>query len=195
MTATEQMASDRTALDLLLHRSSSAQFGTPGPTKQDIDQMIAASVTAADHGRIRPWRFVVMRGEGRERLASAMEEQLLASNSAATPADREKARQKALRAPVVIALLCKPKVGHKVPISEQSHAVAAAGAHLMLAANALGYGASWKTGDLVYQPVLRSLLGLEDQDSIIGLFYIGTDASNARLPRATIDNVVEHWAA
>jgi nitroreductase len=182
-------------LDLLSRRASTARFSEAGPTQEQLDLMLAAAVTAADHGRLRPWRFVVMQGKARERLGDLMAEQVRADNPEALEKDLERARVKALRAPVVIALICKPKTGHKVPVIEQQSATAAAGAHLMLAANALGFGAAWKTGAPAYHPSVRSGLGLADDDLIIGFFYIGSDAQPAPLARATIDSVVEYWPA
>jgi nitroreductase len=92
----------------------------------------------------------------------------------------------------VIALICKPAVGHKVPVIEQHAAVAAAGAHLMLAAKALGFGAAWKTGAPAYHPAVREGLGLDEADTIVGLFYIGSEPQPSPLPRATLDSVVTY---
>lgn len=181
-------------LDLLSKRASSARFSDAGPTQAQLDDILAAAVTAADHGRLRPWRFVVMQGEGRLRLGDLMAEQAKVENPQIPEKDIEKARAKALRAPTVIALICTPVVGHKVPVIEQQSATAAAGAHLMLAANALGFGAAWKTGATAYHPVVRSGFGLSADDTIIGFFYIGEDASPAALPRATTESVVQHWS-
>jgi nitroreductase len=179
-------------LDLLTRRASALQFVEPGPTEEQLQQMLTAAVTAADHGRLRPWRFVVFLGSGRERLGDLMEEQLRDDNQYALDKDLDKARAKALRAPLVIALICKPTVGHKVPVIEQHSAAAAAGAHLMLAANALGFGAAWKTGAAVYHSAVRTGLGLGDDDTIVGLFYIGSEAQPSPLPRATLESVVQY---
>jgi len=180
------------SLDLLLTRSSAVQFAEPGPTDEQLQQILAASVTAADHGRLRPWRFIVFEGSGRERLGDLMAALVRADKPDADAKDLEKASAKALRAPTVVALICKPTIGHKVPVIEQHAAVAAAGAHLMLAAKALGFGAAWKTGAAAYHPVMREGLGLDDADAIVGLFYIGAERQPSPLPRATLESVVEY---
>jgi len=180
------------ALDLLLHRASALQFAEPGPTDAQLQQILAAAVTAADHGRLRPWRFIVFEGSGRERLGDLMAEQVRADKPEAEARDLDKARAKALRAPTVIALICKPTVGHKVPVAEQQAAVAAAGAHLMLAANALGFGAAWKTGAAARHNAVRTGLGLSEDDTIVGLFYIGSEPHPSPLPRATLESVVQY---
>ena len=183
------------SLDLLMHRASAVRFSEQGPTQAQLEQMLAAAVTAADHGRLRPWRFIVMQGRARERLGDLMAEQVRTDNPEASEKELEKARAKALRAPLVIALVCKPKIGHKVPVVEQQSAAAAAGAHLMLAANALGFGAAWKTGAAAYHPCVRSGLGLADDDMIIGFFHISSDTHPSPLARANTDSVVEYWPA
>lgn len=185
--------SPASAVDQLLGRASASRFGDAGPSRVQLDTLLASAVTAADHARLRPWRFVIMQGESRGRLAELLVQQVVADNPEASEAERQSAHQKAFRAPLVIALLCKPRVGHKVPIVEQQSATAAAGAHLMLAANALGFGAAWKTGVAAYHPAVREGFGLDEQDSIIGFFYIGEDASPRSLPRASADDVVEYW--
>lgn len=179
-------------LDLLLSRASAVQFGEPGPTDGDLQQILSAAVTAPDHGRLRPWRFIVFEGSGRERLGDLMAKQVRADKPNAEDKELDKARAKALRAPTVVALICKPTVGHKVPVIEQQAAVAAAGAHLMLAANALGYGAAWKTGAVAHHPVVHKELGLENDDTIVGLFYIGFASTPSPLPRATLESVVQY---
>jgi nitroreductase len=180
-------------IDLLLHRASALRLAEPGPTREQIDIILKAAVTAADHGRIRPWRFVVMQGDGRKRLGHLMATEQRAAKPEVAEADLEKTRAKAMRAPVVIALVCKANATHKVRVFEQQLAAAAAGAQLLLAANALGFGANWRTGDAAYHPIVRTGLGYGADDAIIGFFYIGTDPQPSSLPRASIESVVTYW--
>ena len=184
---------ESSSIDLLMHRASAIKLAEPGPTQEQIDSILKAAVTAADHGRIRPWRFVVMQGEGRKRLGDLMAEAQRAAKAEISQEELEKTRGKAMRAPVVIALACKADTAHKVPVIEQQLAVAAAGAHLMLAAKALGFGSNWKTGSAAYHPIVLTGLGLTAEDSIIGFFYIGTEPQPSPLSRASIEGVVEHW--
>lgn len=182
------------AIDLLLSRSSAARLIEPAPTPAEVETMLKASVTAPDHGRIRPWRFVVMRGEGRARLGALMAEALRASNAEVSEPEMERERGKPLRAPLVICLAAQPNPAHKVPVIEQVFAATAAGAQLMLAANALGYGAAWRTGGAAHNPLVRRGLGFAEDASIIGFFYIGAvDPGGSRLPRAPIASVVQYW--
>lgn len=185
----------KSAIDLLLHRASALRLSEPGPSRDQIECILQASVTAADHGRLRPWRFVVMHGNGRTRLGDLMAEVERAINPDCSEEQLAKARGKALRAPLVIALACDADSANKVPVLEQQFAVAAAGAHLMLAAKALGFGSNWKTGAAARHPILSGGLGLGSETTIVGLFYIGTEPQPSPLPRASIDSVVQYWDA
>jgi nitroreductase len=190
---TSDISIEHSSLKLLLTRASALKFAEPGPSREQIDSMLKAAVTAADHGRIRPWRFVVMQGEGRKRLGD-----LLAKVQAAIKPDTsedtlEKTREKALRAPLVIAVVCQADSSHDVPVLEQQFATAAAGAQLMLAARALGFGSNWKTGTPAYHPIMREGLGFGAQDAIIGFFYIGSEPKASPLPRASTEAVVQFW--
>lgn len=95
-----------------------------------MQQIPSAAVTAPDHGRLRPWRSIGFEGNGREQLGDLMAEQVRADKPEAEGKNPDKIRGKALRAPTVIALACKPTIGHKAPVIEKQTAVAAAGVHL-----------------------------------------------------------------
>ncbi len=180
-------------LDLLLTRASAVRLVDPGPTPEQVETMLKAAVTAADHGRIRPWRFVVMRGDGRRRLGDLMVRAQRAVDGNVSDEELAKTHAKAMRAPVVIAVVCKPDLEHKVRVFEQQLAAAAACSQLMLAAKALGFGATWKTGEAAYHPIVRSGLGFGAYDAIIGFIYVGTEAQSSPIPRASIDSVAQYW--
>lgn len=184
------------ALDLLHSRASASKFGDKRPSRTEIDSILRAAVTAADHGRLRPWRFIVIEGEGRAKLGALIAKGFEAANPAATPEAIQREADKPLRAPVVVALIAKTDKSHKVPVIEQVLAAGAAGAHLMLAANALGFGCAWKTGAPAYDPIVREGLGYGEDDMIVGFFYIGTDLkAGPALPRADIGAVTDYWTS
>lgn len=181
-------------IGFLSNRASAQKLGEPGPSVEEVEAMLQASVSAPDHGRIRPWRFIVMRCAGRERLGALMAAALQQANPSASAEELAREAGKPLRAPVVIALVAVPVAGHKVPVIEQVLAAGAAGTQLMLAANALGYGVAWKTGAAAHDAGVRAGLGFGPDDTIIGFFYIGTDPKTvAPLPRAGIEGVVTYW--
>lgn len=180
-------------IDLLTERASAIKLAEPGPSPEQLSAMLKAAVSAADHGRVRPWRFVVIQGEARKRFGQLLAAAHRDAEPECTEEQLEQARAKALRAPLIIVLLCKTDKTHKVPAIEQQFAAAAAGAHLMLAAKALGFGSNWKTGAPAYNPLVRIGLGFSDDTAVVGFFHIGTEPKPSPLQRASIDSVVEYW--
>jgi nitroreductase len=153
-------------------RTSAIKLSAPGPTREHIEHIIHAGARAPDHGRLRPWRFIVLEGDARGRLGDAMAA-MLKRKVADAPAEQLAAeRKKALRAPTIIAVAAKIAKG-KIPEIEQVAAVAAATQNMFLAANALGYGAMWKTGGAAYDNDVKAMFGLAPEDHIVALLYLG----------------------
>jgi nitroreductase len=161
------------ALDLLLTRESAMKLEGPGPSEEELDRIFASAVRAPDHGRLRPWRFVVIPTEQRERFGEVMAESMKRREPTASADALDRERAKAMRAPVIVAAAARVQKGHRIPEIEQLASAAAATQNIMLAAPALGYGAMWKTGDPAYDPQVKQVLGLEPEDQILGFLYIG----------------------
>ncbi|GAA5136462.1 nitroreductase family protein [Alloalcanivorax gelatiniphagus] len=175
-------------LTALTHRVSVPRLTEPGPTPDQLRQLLAAAIRAPDHGMLRPWRFIVLQGEQRERLADVMEWRLLKRQPDADPNARENLRGKALRAPTVIVAVAEITENHKIPAWEQVLAVGAAVQNIMVAAHALGLGAMWRTGDLANDPDVKPRLGFADKDQVVGFVYLGTPAVEPKsLPDETPD--------
>lgn len=173
------------ALEALRTRISTSALTDPGPSAEQVTTMLQAAEHAPDHGLMRPWRFFVVRGEGRNRLGEVIAEALRAREPDATPELLDRERQKPLRAPVLVIVAARPKERRGVPEIEQVLASAAAAEHVMLAARALGFGAYWRTGDAAYDPRVKAAFGLDPTDAIIGFLYVGTPGEQrlARRPR------------
>lgn len=156
-------------------RASAVKLGEPGPGRIDLDRIIAAGARAPDHGRLGPWRFVILEGAGRDVLAEAMVAAKRAQSPEATEAELDRVREKAARAPVIVAAAAHvTDLGRKIPAIEQVVAVGAAVQNMILAAHALGYGTMWKTGDAAYDPLVKEALGLDPAEEIVGFVYLGT---------------------
>jgi nitroreductase len=182
------------ALELLLTRASINRLQDPAPTSEALDLIFRSAVRAPDHGRLRPWRFVVIADDARERFGDLMAKRLQARQPDIAPEMLARERQKAFRAPVIVAVAAAVKSGGKIPEIEQILAAGAAAQNIMLAAHALGYGAMWKTGEPAYDPEVKQALGLDPSDAIVGFIYIGTPAGAAPpLPRPDARNHVIHW--
>ena len=182
------------ALELLLSRESALKLEAPGPSAAELRTMFDAAVRAPDHGRLRPWRFVVIGTEQRALFGQVMADSLLRREPSASEAILEKERAKALRAPVIVVVAARPRRGHKIPEIEQIASAAAAAQTIVLAAPAMGYGAVWRTGAPAYDPGVRVALGLAADDEIIGFIYIGTNVGgSSSFPRPQAAEFVTDW--
>jgi nitroreductase len=170
-------------------RTSALKLSAPGPTREHIEKIISAGTRAPDHGRLRPWRFVVIEGDARQRLGEVMAAILRAKIPDASSAQLDAEAGKALRAPTIIAV-CAKITKTKIPEIEQFAAVAAATQNMFLAAHALGYGAMWKTGGVAYDRRTKEMLGLAPEDHIVGFLYLGTTAQGGPLIAAPLEGVV-----
>jgi nitroreductase len=172
-------------LDAIDARASAVRLGEPGPKPEHLARILEAGSRAPDHGRLSPWRFIVIEGAAREALGKAMAE--LRRSKAPPPSEEEIAREreKPLRAPVIVVVAAKITANEKVPEVEQVVAVGAAVENMFLAAQALGYGAMWKTGAPAYDPGMKKALGIDAADHIVAFLYLGTPLGAA--PRRKVD--------
>lgn len=182
------------ALKLLLERASATKLQDPGPTADELDSILQSALRAPDHGRLRPWRFIVIAGEQRARFGDLLARALQAREPGAAAETLNRERQKALRAPLIIVVAACIKPSEKIPAVEQVISAGAAAEHIMLTVQALGYGAMWRTGAPAYDVNIKEGLGLRPDDGIVGIIYIGTPASvPPGSPRAGLDDFVVHW--
>ena len=170
------------AMEMLLGRSSAMQLSGPAPSDDDLDKMIRSALRAPDHGRLRPWKFLVVREDMRGKFGDLLAESVKTKMPEASPEMLERERAKAMRAPMIVVVAYKPKPAAKIPGVEQMMAAGAAAQNIMLAAHALGYGAMWKTGDSAYDDKVKVGLGLEPADTIIGFLYVGARVEPANPP-------------
>ena len=181
-----------TVVDLLgaiESRSSALKLTAPGPTHAHLEQIMRAAVRAPDHGRLRPWRFVVLEGAAREKLGNEMARLSLGKFPQSTPEQMDGERRKALRAPTIIVVAARITQG-KIPEVEQIGAVAAGVENMVLTAQALGYGSMWKTGAAAYDAQTKTMLGLDAQDRIVAFLYLGTTALAGTAAPASLDGAV-----
>jgi nitroreductase len=182
------------ALELLLGRDSALRLEEPGPDAAALDTIFRSALRAPDHGRLRPWQFVLISQDQRERFGAVMADALQAREPNAPPEFLARERQKALRAPVIIVVAAQLKPSDKIPEVEQIISAGAAAQNIMLAAHALGFGAMWRTGAPAYDASIKQALGLSVNDTIIGFIYIGTRVGGSSpLPRPEPDEFVAVW--
>jgi len=164
-----------TTIDTILGRASAARLGSPAPTRAQLEIILSAGLNAPDHGRLRPWRYVVLQGDGLDLLGRAMSELKQRQTPEASAEVLDAVRMKARRAPVIVVAAAHLVKGHrKVPEIEQIIAVGAAVENMVLAAHSLGIGTMWKTGDPAYDSQVKQVLGLDPEDQIVAFLYLGT---------------------
>ncbi len=162
------------ALTALLTRTSPVKLTGPGPTRVELRGMLEAALRAPDHGRLRPWRFIVVTGPARERLGEVLAEALRRRDPGAPEPLLQKERGKPLRAPVVVVVVASVVPDHpKIPRVEQLISAGTAAQNLQLAAHATGFGCMWRTGPAAYDPAVKNALGLAASDEIVGFMHIG----------------------
>jgi nitroreductase len=182
-------------IDALLGRRSAKTLTDPAPDEGALELLLQCASRAPDHGRLRPWRFILIRGAARERLGELLAGHLLRKQPAATAEALQRERQKALRAPLIIVVAAVCNAAAKIPVIEQILAAGAAAGNMMLAATELGFGAMWKTGDAAYDDAVKAALDLAPRDAIVGFLYLGTPAGDSMPPpaRAEWRDRVSYW--
>jgi nitroreductase len=161
------------ALEAIRTRQSVSAVKPDPVPRELVEKLLSAAVQAPNHYKVRPWRFVVMAGSGRERLGEAMA-QSLGERFPDLPAEAlEKERAKARRAPLVIAIGVDKPAETKVIEIENVSAASAAAQNLILAAHALGLAAKWRTGDEARDPLVKQALGFAPDQHIVAFLYLG----------------------
>jgi nitroreductase len=181
-----------TATLLATRRSGKArEMVAPGPDAAQLQAILHAAARVPDHGKLNPWRFVVI--ENRAAFADALMAIYLAGKPDAGRLEREAVTQFATQAPCLIAVIASPKPSH-IPLWEQELSVGAACQNLMLAAHAQGFVANWLTGWAAFDAQVLALLGGAAPERIAGFFFIGTqDRPLEERPRPELSAVVSHW--
>jgi nitroreductase len=178
------VAAERHDVSWLLGRRSVAvkRLGPPAPSERELRQILEAALAAPDHGALRPWRIVLCSPESRDRLAELFVEAKLVLNPSATELELTREREKALRPPVLLALIAAPKPGlATIPEIEQVASAGAALQSILLAAHGLGYGAIMLSGSRCTAENVRSALGVQPGEMILGFISIGSIVDTPKL--------------
>jgi nitroreductase len=183
-------------IDLLKHRRShpSRQLVDPGPDAAQLRELVETSLRVPDHGKLEPFRIIgVSRAHGRvlgERLAAMTQ----ARSPDADAALLDKDRSRFDRAPHCLVVVAKLVEGHKIPVQEQLLSAGCVAYNLLLAAQALGFGAQWITGWPAYDREAAALLGLAADEHAIAFVHVGTPQGEApERPRPRFDQKYSAW--
>ena len=183
------------ALDLLLDRRSVGALEDPAPNDRELDLILDMGLRAPDHGRLRPWRFVLIRGAARGAFADRLVAAAKKRDSAAPQSLLDRYRAWPLRTPLIIAVGAVVRPDHPVPEIEQVLSAGAAAMNMLNAAHLLGYGAIWVTGINAYDPDINAALGFQMPDRLVGFLCVGTPTKVAAGERPDRTQHVVDWSA
>ncbi len=164
------------ALGLLTTRRSgkARDMAAPGPADAELQSILLAAMRVPDHGKLAPWRFVVVPAESRDALATLLAGSYAAEKPGASAKELDAMRSFATpAAPTLVVLMAALKPESHIPLWEQQLSVGAAAMQMLDAAHALGYVGNWLTGWAAYSPAVTAALG-EAGETIAGFFFFGT---------------------
>ncbi len=169
------------AITALHSRNSAPRLTDPAPGGDARQNIFKAALRAPDHCWLRPFRFLVVEGEGRQRLGQIFVKALLEDEPEADSETLEKVAAKPLRAPLLVVVIANLVEHPKVPEIEQLLSAGAAAHSMLIAAHAEGYGAMWRTGSMAYHSLVKRELGLAENERIIGYLYLGSVSGGSKL--------------
>jgi len=181
------------ALTALLTRSSIGQLDEPGPTPEQLSNILKSGLRASDHGKLHPWKFLLIEGSARQALGELFVKVALQDNPSLSDDERSKLLSNPLRAPTIIVVVAKVRPNPKIPALEQTLSAAGAAQLMLLAAHAQGLGGIWKTGKMAYDQKVHAGLGLEHGDQIIGFLYFGTPKTTKPGTELHVNDFVTQW--
>jgi nitroreductase len=190
---------DRSSLLQFLksRKSASAKaMARPGPTPEQVDDMIAIASRIPDHGKLAPWRFVIFESDARGRVGELFAKRWAELNPG-HGAD-SLAFQASLfeRAPVVVAVISTAAQHVKIPIWEQQLSAGAVCYNLVLAALAYGFDAQWQTDWVAYDAEAKAAIGCEPHENVAGVIYVGTSTAVLEdRPRPDRGAIAKRWSA
>jgi nitroreductase len=190
------MFNDTSSPIALLHSRRSGKprdMIAPGPDEAQLETIMKAAIRVPDHGKIAPWRFIIIGADQRAHFAARLTEAYLAEKPDARRLELESMEQFANQSPTLIVALSAPVPNSKVPRWEQELSVGAACMNLLSAAHALGFVGSWLTGWPAYSDRVRDAFGSADT-RVAGYLFLGSPGRPLEeRPRPDYDTVVTHW--
>ena len=174
---------------LQTRRSSlSMNLTEPGPTPEQLNNIIEIGCRVPDHGKLAPWRFVHWTLPARTKMHADLLTLLTGMPDVPDRGKKEQGTAKLLHAPCVIAVISQAGDHPKIPEWEQVLSAGAVCTNLLMAANASGFEAQWLTAWYVYEDAARGILGLEEGERVAGIIHIGTsDIPKNERPRPDVN--------
>jgi|SRR5690242_15737834 len=179
------------------HSTPTMQLGEPAPDPAQLRQLLEAAIRVPDHGKLAPWRLIVMRGREKAIYGERLAQLHARIDPLAAPKQLDKDRQRFNAAPMVVAVVADIEENHpKIPAQEQLLSAGCVAYNLLIGAQSSGFGAQWLTGWSCYDREAAKLLGLADNERTIAYIHIGTPREHApERERPLPDEVISEWKA
>ncbi|MCS0496983.1 nitroreductase [Ancylobacter sp. MQZ15Z-1] len=167
----------------------------PGPTPAELERMLHLAARVPDHGRLVPWRFIVVEGESRRMLGERLDALYARQNPELPAAKADMWTLYMLRAPLTVVLVSRPDPAAKVPEWNQVLSAGAAGMALTVAASAMGFATQWLLKWPGRDPQATALLGVKPGEKVAGFIHLGRPSvESADRARPALDEVVSAWS-
>ncbi|MCK0197737.1 nitroreductase [Ancylobacter sp. 6x-1] len=169
-------------------------LGGPGPSAQELDLLLRLAIRTPDHGRLAPWRLIILEGEARAELGARLDALYARQNPEMAAGKSDMWQLYLMRAPLTVVLVSRPDRTAKVPEWNQALSAGAVGMALTIAASALGFVSQWLLKWPGRDPEAAALLGVGPQEKVAGFLHIGrpTQTTPDR-PRPDLADVVSRW--
>ena len=194
-----QKLNDTSSVLSLLHTRKSASakaMAAPGPTPEQLGEILTCAVRVPDHGKLTPWRFIVWEGEARAAFGDAMRARWAELHPEHGESTLEFVHGLFLRAPTIVAVISSAAEHPKIPQWEQQLSSGAVCQTILLAATALGVGCQWNTDWVAYDEGIARVMELRAHEKVSGFIYLGTaTAALEDRPRPDAMQLVTRWAA
>ncbi len=182
------------AYDLLMSRRSvkARDMIGPGPDRAMMENILKAGMRVPDHGKLAPWRFMVLTGDDRKRLGDLIAAGLIAENETSEKI-ADKMKSYASQGPVLVIAISSPSAERPVPVWEQELSIGAACQNMLVAATALGFASQWLTGWASYSKTVTKGLGISPDEKIAGFLFFGDHGEKipSERPRPNFDEHVQ----
>ncbi|MFC5740573.1 nitroreductase family protein [Dyella tabacisoli] len=183
------------ALLLQRHSAPSRQLSEPAPDEATLHALLEAAIRVPDHGKLVPFRLILLRDKAKLHFGEQLTAMAIRRDPDLPESNREKERMRYTFAPLVIAVIARVDSNSKIPEIEQKLSAGCVAHNLLLGAYALGYGAQWLTGWAAYDRDVAALLGLAENEHVIGFVHLGTPLID--IPdrdRPVLTDLLSNWS-
>lgn len=171
-------------------------LNAPAPEGEQLDRILRMAMRVPDHGKLHPWRFILVRGEAAGRLGREMAKIAQAKEGPLSEGRRQFEENRFTRAPLVVAVVSTARPHFKIPEWEQELSVGAVTMNLIHAFYAEGYATNWITEWVAYDETAKAALGIAPEEKVAGFIYVGTPAEPpVERPRPSLAEIVTEVGA